>query len=59
MGGNLVFGKATKRAVAHATAAAHMRPPGRPVPTGDQFYPTETFTDTWTATVGVYTVSLS
>jgi cyclase len=53
VGGNIVFGKTTKRAVAHATAAAHMRqPPGRPAPTGEQFYPTETFTDTWTATIG-------
>jgi cyclase len=52
-GGNVVFRDATKRVVAHATAAAHMKqPPGRPAPTGDQYYPTETFTDTWTATVG-------
>jgi cyclase len=52
-GGNLVFRDATKRVVAHVTAAAHMKqPPGRPAPTGDQYYPTETFTDTWTATVG-------
>lgn len=52
-GGNIAFRDATSRVVAHATAAAHMKqPPGRPAPTGDQFYPTETFTDTWTTDVG-------
>jgi glyoxylase-like metal-dependent hydrolase (beta-lactamase superfamily II) len=52
-GGNLVFKDATKRVVAHATAAAHMKqPPGRPAPTAENYYPTETFTETWRATVG-------
>lgn len=52
-GGNMAFKDATKRVVAHATAATHMRqPPGRPAPTAEQYYPTETFTDVWTATAG-------
>jgi glyoxylase-like metal-dependent hydrolase (beta-lactamase superfamily II) len=52
-GGNMAFKDATKRVVAHATAAAHMKqPPGRPAPTAEQYYPTETFADTWTASVG-------
>ncbi len=52
-GGNNVFRNATRRVVAHATAAQHMRqPPGRPAPTGEQYYPTETFTESWRADVG-------
>jgi glyoxylase-like metal-dependent hydrolase (beta-lactamase superfamily II) len=49
----MVFKQGTRKAVAHARAAEHMRqPPGRPAPTTEQFYPTETFTETWRATVG-------
>lgn len=56
-GGNLAFKDATKRVVAHATAAAHMKqPPGRPAPTAENLYPTETFTDTWSATLGDETI---
>lgn len=52
-GGNAAFRGVTKRVVAHQTAAAHMKqPPGRGAGSPDQFYPTETFTETWTATAG-------
>ena len=52
-GGNLVFKDATKRVVSHATAAAHMKqPPGRQGQAAENYYPTETFTDTWQAAVG-------
>lgn len=52
-GGNMTFRGATKKVVAHQRAAEHMKqPPGRPAPTTEQFYPTETFTDTWRTTVG-------
>ena len=52
-GGNIVFKGVARRVVAHATAADHMRhPPGRPAPTGDQLFPTETFTETFRTLVG-------
>ena len=56
-GGNIVFKGVAKRVVAHAKAAEHMKqPPGRPAPTADNFYPTETFTDTWRTSIGDETI---
>jgi cyclase len=52
-GGNIAFKGVTKRVVAHATAAAHMKqPPGRAAQTAENLYPTETFTDAWNVTLG-------
>jgi cyclase len=52
-GGNVAFRGVTSRVVAHQTAAAHMKqPPGRGAGSPDQYYPTETFTESWNATLG-------
>jgi cyclase len=52
-GGNIVFKGVAKKVVAHAKAAEHMKqPPGRPAPTGENLYPTETFTETWRVAIG-------
>ncbi|MFO7302567.1 MAG: MBL fold metallo-hydrolase [Acidobacteriota bacterium] len=51
-GGNIAFREATRRVVAHVTAAAHMKaPPGRPAPEGENYYPTEFFMDRWATAV--------
>lgn len=52
-GGNIAFKGVAKKVVSHARAAEFMRqPPGRQAPTTEQLYPTETFTDTWTMSIG-------
>lgn len=52
-GGNIAFKGVAKKVVSHARAAEFMRqPPGRPAPTTEQLYPTETFTDTWRMSIG-------
>ncbi len=52
-GGNIAFKGVAKKVVSHERAAAFMRqPPGRPAPTTEQLYPTETFTDTWRMPIG-------
>lgn len=51
-GGNIAFRDATRRVIAHVTAAEHMKaPPGRPAPTTENYYPTEIFMDVWTTAV--------
>ncbi|HEX6316882.1 MAG TPA: MBL fold metallo-hydrolase [Gemmatimonadaceae bacterium] len=51
--GNISFKGSTKRVVAHAKAAEHMKaPPGQQAPTTEQLYPDTTFTETWSADVG-------
>lgn len=57
-GGNIAFKGVAKRVVSHARAAEFMRqPPGRPAPTTEQLYPTETFTDTWRLPIGDEVIS--
>lgn len=51
--GNIAFKGLTKRVVAHARAAEHMKqPPGRAAQTAEQLYPDATFTDVWREQVG-------
>jgi glyoxylase-like metal-dependent hydrolase (beta-lactamase superfamily II) len=51
-GGNLSFRGAAKKVVAHAKADEHMRQPPGGQPPADQYFPTVTFTETWSEQVG-------
>jgi len=51
-GGNISFRGATKKVVAHAKAAEHMKNPPGAQPPADQLFPDATFTDSWTADLG-------
>ena len=51
-GGNISFRGATKKVVAHAKAAEHMKNPPGGKPPEDQLYPDTTFTDVWRADAG-------
>ena len=56
--GNISFKGSTKKVVAHANAAEHMKqPPGQQAPTAEQLYPDTSFTETWSADVGDEKVS--
>lgn len=51
-GGNISFRGEAKKVVAHAKAAEHMRMPPGQQPPADQFFPTATFTNTWSEEIG-------
>jgi glyoxylase-like metal-dependent hydrolase (beta-lactamase superfamily II) len=56
-GGNISFRGAAKKVVAHAKANEHMRQPPGGEPPADQYFPTATFTETWSEQVGTERVT--